>query len=293
MRTLTILAFVCVACSPTFAQTMYSVRETDDTLVKIDISDPAAPIISDVGPLGVRFQFGGMTFGPGSELFMADGLHPPSLYTVNTKTGEATLVGPTGLDDLDAIAWDTSTRTMYGTQFVQGQALVTIDPATGEAMIVNPMMDVGIGGLTYNADTDQLVGSHNGPGDLYEIDRETGDLTLLFDGPFVNDSGLTYDPVNNFYWGIDWSGVLFYYDIAKGLQRTDLLTGLAPHDGLAWIPAPCPWDLDNSGIVGATDLLSLLVNWGKCPGCPADFDGNGVVGATDLLALLVNWGPCP
>ncbi|MEE9130463.1 MAG: hypothetical protein V3T84_10630 [Phycisphaerales bacterium] len=55
----------------------------------------------------------------------------------------------------------------------------------------------------------------------------------------------------------------------------------------------CPWDLDGSGIVGATDLLSLLVNWGKCPGCPADFDGNGVVGATDLLALLVNWGPCP
>ncbi|MEE9130401.1 MAG: hypothetical protein V3T84_10305 [Phycisphaerales bacterium] len=59
---------------------------------------------------------------------------------------------------------------------------------------------------------------------------------------------------------------------------------------------PCPWDLDNSGIVGATDLLSLLVNWGKCADCndcPADFDGNCTVGATDLLALLVNWGPCP
>ncbi|MEE9131453.1 MAG: hypothetical protein V3T84_15660 [Phycisphaerales bacterium] len=61
-------------------------------------------------------------------------------------------------------------------------------------------------------------------------------------------------------------------------------------------PDPCPWDLDGSGIVGATDLLSLLVNWGKCADCndcPADFDGNCTVGATDLLALLVNWGPCP
>ncbi|MEE9131093.1 MAG: hypothetical protein V3T84_13825 [Phycisphaerales bacterium] len=56
---------------------------------------------------------------------------------------------------------------------------------------------------------------------------------------------------------------------------------------------PCPWDLDGNGIVGATDLLALLVSWGKCPGCPADFDDNGIVGATDLLALLVNWGPCP
>ncbi|MEE9129002.1 MAG: hypothetical protein V3T84_03220, partial [Phycisphaerales bacterium] len=62
------------------------------------------------------------------------------------------------------------------------------------------------------------------------------------------------------------------------------------------IPAPCPWDLDGSGTVGATDLLSLLVTWGKCADCndcPADFDGNGTVGASDLLALLVNWGPCP
>ncbi|MEE9129915.1 MAG: M20/M25/M40 family metallo-hydrolase [Phycisphaerales bacterium] len=61
-------------------------------------------------------------------------------------------------------------------------------------------------------------------------------------------------------------------------------------------PNPCPWDLDGSGIVGATDLLSLLVNWGTCADCndcPADFDGNCTVGATDLLALLVNWGPCP
>ncbi|MEE9130742.1 MAG: hypothetical protein V3T84_12045 [Phycisphaerales bacterium] len=27
--------------------------------------------------------------------------------------------------------------------------------------------------------------------------------------------------------------------------------------------------------------------------CPSDFDGDGNVGASDLLTLLVNWGPCP
>ncbi len=62
------------------------------------------------------------------------------------------------------------------------------------------------------------------------------------------------------------------------------------------IPAPCPWDLDGNGVVGATDLLSLLVTWGPCDDyndCQADFGNNGTVGATDLLALLVNWGPCP
>ncbi|MEE8154748.1 MAG: FG-GAP repeat protein [Phycisphaerales bacterium] len=54
----------------------------------------------------------------------------------------------------------------------------------------------------------------------------------------------------------------------------------------------CPWDLDGSGSVGASDLLSLLASWGPCKGCPADFDFDDDVGASDLLALLVNWGPC-
>ncbi|MEE8156248.1 MAG: FG-GAP repeat protein [Phycisphaerales bacterium] len=58
-------------------------------------------------------------------------------------------------------------------------------------------------------------------------------------------------------------------------------------------PGNCPWDLDDNGIVGASDLLSLLVQWGSDPGGPPDFDGDGNVGASDLLALLVNWGPCP
>ena len=59
------------------------------------------------------------------------------------------------------------------------------------------------------------------------------------------------------------------------------------------VSGPCPWDLDNNGSVGATDLLSLLVQWGTDPGGPPDFDGNGSVGVSDLLALLANWGPCP
>ena len=55
----------------------------------------------------------------------------------------------------------------------------------------------------------------------------------------------------------------------------------------------CPWDLDGNGIVGASDLLALLVVWGTDPGGPPDFDGDGNVGASDLLELLANWGPCP
>ncbi len=55
----------------------------------------------------------------------------------------------------------------------------------------------------------------------------------------------------------------------------------------------CPADLDGSGDVGITDLLTLLAAWGPCSGeCPADLGGDGMVGITDFLALLAAWGPC-
>lgn len=46
-------------------------------------------------------------------------------------------------------------------------------------------------------------------------------------------------------------------------------------------PDICPWDLDDDGMVGASDLLLLLANWGD------------PYGAAELLALLAAWGACP
>ncbi len=48
-------------------------------------------------------------------------------------------------------------------------------------------------------------------------------------------------------------------------------------------------DLDGDCIVGASDLLILLGEWGQRDS-PADLNGDGIVGAADLLILLVNWG---
>ena len=66
------------------------------------------------------------------------------------------------------------------------------------------------------------------------------------------------------------SGVAYVFDVASN--------------------SPCPWDLDNSGSVGTSDLLELLSQWGTSGS--ADFDESGVVGTADLLILLANWGPC-
>ncbi|NNM25396.1 MAG: hypothetical protein HKO59_05330 [Phycisphaerales bacterium] len=72
----------------------------------------------------------------------------------------------------------------------------------------------------------------------------------------------------------------------------DLLVGAALN-GMQLRPiVDCPADLDGSGGVGFTDLLSILAAWGPCAACPQDLDGSGDVGFTDLLTVLSAWGPC-
>ncbi|NNF44555.1 MAG: hypothetical protein HKN62_16210 [Phycisphaerales bacterium] len=59
------------------------------------------------------------------------------------------------------------------------------------------------------------------------------------------------------------------------------------------IDPTCPGDLDGDQIVGFTDLLTLLAQWGPCHGCcGADLDGDDLVGFTDLLSILALWGAC-
>ena len=55
-----------------------------------------------------------------------------------------------------------------------------------------------------------------------------------------------------------------------------------------------PGDLDDDGIVGITDFLILLGEWGPCadpcpPSCLGDIDEDCDVGITDFLLLLANW----
>ncbi len=127
-------------------------------------------------------------------------------------------------------------------------------------------------------DTDGTVKSHQKISDtqggftgvLDDYDRFGGSVALLGD--------------------LDSDGVS---DLAVGARGDD---DGGDARGAVWVlflNGICLWDLDASGSVGASDLLSLLADWGPCKGCPADFDGNGLVGASDLLALLANWGPCP
>lgn len=63
---------------------------------------------------------------------------------------------------------------------------------------------------------------------------------------------------------------------------------------VAWIVEPASFepDIDGDGIVGLTDLLIVLSNFGPCPpitDCPPDVDGDRLIGLSDILEILAAW----
>ena len=57
------------------------------------------------------------------------------LYTIDTSTGQATLVGDTGFRSIADLAFDPDTQTLYGMEF-NARVLITIDTVTGAGTLV-------------------------------------------------------------------------------------------------------------------------------------------------------------
>lgn len=304
LRQSVLLAGVLLISSPAALAggTLYTVRESDDVLVKIDLDTLT---FTDVGRLGTPFAFGGLAYDPGSQtMYAVPGRNNNSLYRVNLNTGAATLVGPHNVIDMFGLAFDTSTNTLYATQFSQGTSFYRLNTSTGAATLI-ANMGRGIGGLAYDYRGNRLIGVEDGAGDLYDINRSNGATTLLYNGPYCNDSGLAYDPERNYLWGIDWNGVLYYFDVNAGFARTDVRSGLGSHDGLEWVGAlgaglsisgTCPGRITVSwngttrsrpmGIVFANATGNFVIPGGVCGGTQLGLSNQGI-----QLVYTGNTGP--
>jgi hypothetical protein len=58
----------------------------------------------------------------------------------------------------------------------------------------------------------------------------------------------------------------------------------------AFVPAPCPADLDGNGEVDINDLLVVVGAWGTAEG---DITGDGATSIEDVLAVIDGFGACP
>ena len=144
------------------------------------------------------------------------------------------------------------------------------------------------GGSVAISGTTAIVGAHtdddNGSnsGSAYLFDATTGQQIAKL---LPNDGAVG----ERFGWSVAiYSGAA----IVGAIEDED--NGFNSGSAYLFEAATCPWDLNGDGSVGVSDLLILLVFWGRCsPVCLGDLDGDGFVGIFDLLALLANWGACP
>lgn len=90
-----------------------------------------------------------------------------------------------------ALVFYSLNNVLYGTQF-SGNGFFTLDFLIGTAPPI-ATMSRRIGRLAYDSTNDRLVGTDDGPGDLYEIDRSTGAQTLILAATFFS-----YGPSNGF-----------------------------------------------------------------------------------------------
>jgi hypothetical protein len=218
----------------------YLIRDSDERLRRLD---PVTNTISDVGPLGILYEFGGCAWNPAnSTLYMVDGRHSPSptnsLYRVNLTTGAATLVGAHGIGDMFSIAYHPPTDALYGVSVVTDQ-LYRFNLATGAATAIGstgPTLPY-IGGLVWDPVRARLVAISAGPGELYSMNIATGLATSLGASPgSVSDVGLGYNPVNDRLVAADYAGSVFEYNPVAPFARTTRLSAQGTHTCIAFVP---------------------------------------------------------
>jgi len=235
-----VAACAALACSDSTSPTarrglLYLIHDANDTLQRMH---PDSLVITNVGALGVAYDFGDCAWNPATNtLYMTEGRPNNSLYTVNLTTGAATLVGVHGVVDLFALAYHPPSNSLVG---VGGDRnLYGFNLSTGAATLIGPTgITNGGNGLVWDSARNALVllTANFGGADLYTVNVATGQATPLAASPGIDNNGLTYDPVIDRYWSADYQGDLFQYDPTNSYARATLDSGLGPHTCIAYVP---------------------------------------------------------
>ena len=208
-----------------------------------------------------------------------------SLYTLDSTTGAATLVGATGTNHVTGLAVDPITGVLYGVRsdfFGSGDTqLLTIDKTTGAATVVGTTGHQ-IPDITFRADG-TLFGWSEAPGDalgfddLVMIDLVSGAATK------VGNSGLD---TSNTGLGFDNSGVLWLKN-GSLLHTVDPATGLgsgalialtdSPQNTLAFDP-----NSDTPFTIRRISGTSLLQTFDTGTGVVTTVGDTGVAGLSAL-----------
>jgi len=195
----------------------------------------------------------GLARDPSSGTIYLTSATTDTLYTLDVGTGIPTVIGGYGTTSvvMHGLEWDSTQNTLWGGS---GGNLWHINPANGFASLVGLSGLSAFMNLGYVPGADVLYGTNNGTDNLYQVNRNTGTVTLV--GPLMggatNPSALAYDTDNS---------VLYMLD-----ANNDSLYTVDPATGAATLVGPH----------GPSDLLGLVYIPGTPPHTPFCFgDGTG------------------
>jgi len=233
--------------------TLYAIDSGNNSLYAINPNTYTATFIGSTGV--AAGSFGDLTYDPNSNTaYWVPGRGNNNLYTINLQTGAATLVGAHNINDMFALGYDTATSTLYGDSSAGN--FYSLSTTNGAATLIGSN-SVYPGGLAYRADNNQLILLGAGAATFNLVNIANGTTSLLGGSGFVNDNGVTWDPVQGKFFVDDYSGNLY-----TGDPNTYALTNVASlpgsFDGIAYVgavPEPGTILLIGSGIVGLATRL--------------------------------------
>jgi hypothetical protein len=150
------------------------------TLATVNLNTGAATPVG--APTGIS-NLMGIAFTPGGTLYAAS-WDTNSLYTLDTGTGAATLVGSLGMPgQVMDLSWDYQNGTMYAiaSEGPNGSLLYAVNLITGAGTLVTniPGDDCLMGLINDSAGNFLATDWCSGNSPLYKIDPATGNLTTL------------------------------------------------------------------------------------------------------------------
>lgn len=153
---------------------------------------------------------------------------PSSLYTIDPLTGDTTLIGATGFNEIVSIDFDPVSGLLYGISNLNN--LVTINTMTGVATAVAAAPSFKSPDMTFTSDGTLYTWSEPGPDNLNSVDLGTGVATEIGS-----------NPLSTYQMGLDANSAdVIYGKSANSLFTVDSVTGATTDVGII-----AGGDLDN------------------------------------------------
>jgi DNA-binding beta-propeller fold protein YncE len=191
------------------ARTGLLVGSSGRTLFSVD---PATATMTELVTVTSPAGLDELVYAPDSDTLYAT--IGEQILILDTDTGAARFVGTLGFKDVQGMAFDPDSGTLYGVD-ADSYALITIDPATGEGTGFSPRIRPMGNGLAFDRGSGTLFSA--GGNDLYRLDFSSFDWALVGDIGYWTVEGLASD---------SQAGVLF-----GAVRHSSELLGISPATG--------------------------------------------------------------